>query len=620
MEILMRSLRLIVVVLGALTLSCAVDGPQFDSQESAIVDGVREDGYPEVMFLYNASVGSACTATLISPRVVLTAKHCVQLGNASQAADASNFRLFVGADSRRPRAQYLVSEVLPVPGSWNIGSRDSSDVALLILPADAAETPRPVEFGSARGLTTFTAIGYGQTPAGSSGTKMRTEKSVEGTDSGLIYVEGSVCSGDSGGPIIGPDGAIYGVASYIYARTRDDIDPRTNGPRCGAPGVYNGISQFQEFIEDAIESTGGCLPTEEICNGADDNCDGTVDEGCTAFGTACADNSECSSGLCGETEVGVVCTQTCDPLRTDFGCPPGFFCQNAGGCGGVCAPRTEEQLALGVECSASGQCASGHCAAVGEAIRRCQSPCADGANGCFAGEVCFANDNSCGACVEARFVAPPRDQGEPCAADEECTSGTCMNDNGVRFCSDVCAMEGDCDEGFHCRAEQCIPGVAEGVGGGCLENEDCAGGFCATQGERSWCTTFCTGIEDCPLGFSCTEAGDQNICTPANGLVGDSCEVNEGCISGLCVNNTDRGSVCSRFCDAEIACSAGFECQRVSNAAVCLRPGTSGTEEMPPITVPIDDGGCSASPGNAAGGAWSLLGLLGLAVLRRRRR
>jgi uncharacterized protein (TIGR03382 family) len=614
----MRS-RLLALVLGSLTLSCAVNGPQFDSQESAIVDGVREDGYPEVMFLYNAAVGSACTATLISPRVVLTAKHCVQLGNAAQAAPASNFRLFVGGDSRRPRAQYLVSEVLPVPGSWSINTRDAADVALLILPAPAAETPRQMEFGSPRGLATFTAIGYGQTPAGTSGTKMRVEKNVEGTDSGLIYVEGSVCSGDSGGPIIGPDGSIYGVASYIYARTRDDIDPRTNGPRCGAPGVYNGIAQFQEFIEDAIESTGGCLPTEEICNGADDNCDGTVDEGCSEFGTACADNTECSSGLCDETEVGVVCTQTCDPLRADFGCPPGFFCQNAGGCDGLCAPRTNEELALGDECSASGECASGHCAAIGEATQRCHFPCGDGANGCFAGEVCFANANSCGACVAAGFVAPPRDQGEPCEADEDCGTGTCMNDNGVRFCSDACAMAGDCDEGFHCRAEQCIPGVAEGVGGGCLENEDCADGFCATQGERAWCSAFCNTIEDCPLGFSCTDAGDQNICAPANGLVGDSCEVNEGCISGLCVNNTSRGSVCSRFCDAEVACSAGFQCSRVGDSAVCLRPGNGSAEEEPPTTVPFEDtGGCSASPG-ASGGAWSLFGLLlgGLSARRR---
>lgn len=571
------------------------------------------------MFLYNAAVGSACTATLISPRVVLTAKHCVQLGNSPQAAQAGNFRLFVGSDSRRPRAQYNVSEVLPVPGSWDIGRRDSADVALLILPAPAAETPRPIDFGSPRSLTTFTAIGYGVTPGGSSGTKMRVEKTVEGTDSGLIYVEASVCSGDSGGPIIGPEGSIYGVASYIYARSRDDVDPRTNRPRCGAPGVYNGIQQFQEFIEEAIEATGGCLPTEEICNGADDNCDGTVDEGCSAFGAACADNSECSSSLCDETEVGVVCTQTCDPLRPDFGCPPGFFCQNAGGCDGLCAPRTDEELALGDECSASGECASGHCAAIGEATLRCHSPCGDGQNGCFAGEVCFANDNSCGACVGAEFVAPPRDQGEPCESDEECDGGTCMDDAGVRFCSDACAMVGDCDEGFHCRDNQCIPGVAEGVGGGCLANQDCADGFCATQGESSWCSTFCESIEDCPLGFSCTAAGDQNICTPANGLVGDSCEMNEGCISGLCVHNTSHGSVCSRLCDAGIACSAGFECQRVGNAAVCLRPGGSMTE-MTPETVPFeDDGGCSASPGSAPAGAWTFLGLMGLVLLRRRR-
>ncbi|MFT5358880.1 MAG: MYXO-CTERM domain-containing protein [Polyangiales bacterium] len=617
MEVLMRS-RLLALVLGSLTFSCAVDGPQFGSQESSIIDGVREEGYPEVMFLFNLATRGACTATLISPRVVLTAKHCVQNGNAAQAAAANNFRLFVGSNGRRPSAQYNVSEVLTVPGSWDIGRGDASDVALLILPANAAETPRPVEFGSASGLTTFTAIGYGQTPEGTSGIKMRVQGTVERTGGGLIFVAPSVCQGDSGGPIIGDDGSIYGVVSYGYARSQADFDALQSG-RCGPPAVYNGIAQFQEFIEDAIESTGGCSPTEEVCNGADDNCDGTVDEGCSAFGVACTDSSECSSGLCDETEVGVACTQACDPLRADLGCPPGFFCQNAGGCDGLCAPRTDEELALGDECSASGECASGHCAAIGEATQRCHFPCRDSTNGCFAGEVCFANDNSCGACVAARFVAPPRDQGEPCEADEDCGTGTCMNDNGVRFCSDACAMPDDCDEGFHCRAEQCIPGIAEGAGGGCLENQDCAGGFCATQGERAWCSAFCTSIEDCPLGFSCTDAGDQNICTPANGLVGDSCEVNEGCISGLCVNNTSRGSVCSRFCDADTACSAGFQCNRVDTSAICLRP-ESGDEE-PPTTVPFeeDSGGCSASPG-ASGGAWSLLGLAGLAILRRRRR
>lgn len=561
---------------------------EFDFAESPIVDGVTESGYPEVMFLYNASVGSACTATLISPRVVLTAKHCVQDGESSSASAASDIRLFVGESSRRPNAQYTVSEVLPAPGRWDL--RDASDVALLILPAAAAEEPRPIDFGSPNTLTTFTAIGYGQTPSGLSGTKMRTEKTVDGSGRGFIYVRPSVCSGDSGGPLIGPDGGIFGVASYIYSETGAQ-------PVCGtAPGAYNSLQAFQEFIEDAIESTGGCVPSEEVCNGADDNCDGVVDEGCSAFGDICAGDEECASGLCSETEVGVVCTQSCDPLRAELGCPPGFFCQNDGGCSGVCALQTEE-LGLGAECDASGECSSGYCAAVGEETRRCHSPCGDQQAMCLAGEVCFANEGSCGVCVDAQFVAPPRDQGEPCQVDSDCGDGICLDDAGVRFCARACEAAEDCDDAFHCRGSRCIPGALEEIGGACLENGDCSAGFCAAQGERSWCTGFCESIDDCPLGFSCSAAGDSNICTPANGLLGDECTIDDECISGLCALGP-VGSVCSRFCGPELACSAGFECQRVGDAGgVCVRPqgqdSAPGPTEVP--LVPSADSGCSAS-------------------------
>lgn len=588
----------------ALTLyACtAPSSLDFDSAESPIVDGVTESAYPEVMFLYNAAVGSACTATLISPRVVLTAKHCVQDGDSESTSDPSDFRLFVGENSRRPTAQYLVSEVIPAPGRWDI--RDASDVALLILPAPAAEEPRLVNFGSPNALTTFTAIGYGQTPSGRSGTKMRVEKTVDGSGRGFIYVRPSVCSGDSGGPLIGPEGGIFGVASYIYSETGAQ-------PVCGtAPGAYNGLQTFQEFIEGAIEDTGGCVASEEVCNGADDNCDGVVDEGCSAFGEMCTSDDQCASSVCGDTEAGVLCTQTCDPLRAELGCPPGFFCQNTGGCNGLCAPRTEE-LGHGAECETSGQCSSGYCAAVGEETRRCHSPCRDGQGMCLAGEVCFANADSCGACVEARFVAPPRDQGEPCEEDSDCVDGVCMDDAGVRFCARACEGSDECDEAFHCRASRCIPGALEDIGGGCLENGDCATGFCATQGEQRWCSAFCESIESCPLGFACTDLGEQSICTPANGLIGDECTDSGDCIGGLCISDPVRGSVCSRFCGQGLACSAGFECLRREDDGVCVRPALQDeTDEQGTVPFIPSDSGCNASSSSSSGAFLWLIAIL----------
>src|SRR5262245_12920553 len=58
----------------------------------AIIGGSEDHRDPAVVFLLLE--GAGCTGTLISPRVVLTARHC--FGNASQA------RVFFGTDPRDP--------------------------------------------------------------------------------------------------------------------------------------------------------------------------------------------------------------------------------------------------------------------------------------------------------------------------------------------------------------------------------------------------------------------------------------------------------------------------------------------------------------------------------------
>jgi hypothetical protein len=97
--------------------------------------------------------------------------------------------------------------------------------------------------------------------------------------------------------------------------------------------------------------TGEVLPSMEICNGADDDCDGTVDEGCPCVvGTQQA----CYTGPAGTLGVGPckagtqTCTPTgwgpcegevvpqpnecgvvdnnCDGSTTELTCPPGFTC------------------------------------------------------------------------------------------------------------------------------------------------------------------------------------------------------------------------------------------------------------------------------------------------------
>jgi V8-like Glu-specific endopeptidase len=574
-----------------------------------------------VVFVYNVR-GAACTGALISPRVVLTAKHCIQ-GTRSGAAPASQFRVYMGDSTSRFTAEFTVAEVRPAPGCWDLCG-DASDVAVMILSTPSSVPPIPVSFDSAGSLVgrDATAIGFGQTPSGSSGTKYRTMARVENSSRGLIFVDPSVCSGDSGGPLIGADGRIYGVASFIYSP-----DGRSE-PRCGtAPGAYNGIANYMDLIATAIADGGDCLPTggPETCNGVDDDCNDLVDETCTPLGSLCTSDDECVGGLCGDTPSGRVCTQPCDPLRPALGCPPGLYCAGMSGCDGLCAPgaAVPEALGYGRDCTRNEECASLLCANPGDGRQRCLTPCRGDAGMCFAGEVCSAGAGACGACVASEIVRGARGLGEPCTVDGECASASCFDDHDVLYCSRTCATDAECGAGFHCRGTDCARGAREGIGGGCVANEDCAdpdgtgplGAICAERGGVSWCTAFCSGDAACPPGFSCVPAGGAMVCAPTGGaLVGEECLVNPDCLSGLCID-AGHGLVCTRFCDAETRCSAGFECVRTGDgrSAVCVAP------VKPPRA---DSGGCATSPsrGGTSIASVALALLVALGALSRRRR
>lgn len=582
--------------------------PEVGASPAAIVNGTREAGRDEVVFMYRTD-GAACSASIISPYVVLTAAHCVQSG--STAAPASRFRVYTGSSTRSFTAEYRVSEVRMVPGA-GLSGREANDVALLVLSSPSRETPIPLGRGtpaSSLAGRTLTAVGYGQTPSGGSGTKYTVETRLDGYQGGFIFVPPTVCSGDSGGPLLSDDGAVYGVASFIYSP-----DGRTE-PRCGtAPGAYNEIYRHLDFIDGVLAETGTCVPSpsgEETCDGTDDDCDENVDEGCIAIGDPCGSSDTCVGALCADTVAGRVCTSECDALRPDEGCGPGFYCAGGGGCGGYCVRGMAGSLGNDADCTDNTQCASLFCHDPGDGRRRCLDPCRADAAICYAGEVCPATPGTCSGCVPGDLVSFPRGLGEHCDTDEDCRDDmVCLEYAGLRECSRPCTDDASCGEGFECRDAMCRLDRRQGVGGVCHDNPDCGDAVCAAQGDRAWCTAQCTTAADCPAGFDCVDAGGPLVCAPMENLDGEACTVNDDCASGLCAT-LGADTFCTSWCDRRNPCAPGFECQRTGgDGAVCVPAAAEETG---------GGGGCRVGVGSSGGGA-TVLALAALAGLVRRRR
>lgn len=225
-----------------------------------------------------------------------------------------------------------------------------------------------------------------------------------------------------------------------------------------------------------------CTPSgPEVCDGADNDCSGTIDDGAAA--SSCDDDNQCSIDSC---DLGA-CAHTalsCDDGNgcTNDTCDPATGCAHQNDCGdGVCDLSCENASTCPADCIGAGSCQSGQYSCVGATGQIGENSC----NGDFA---CYlrpgnVGDNSC----NGYSVCNGSNSGN--VGDNSC--------NGFGACFGISVNVGDnsCDGDNACFQSSSAVGS-----GSCNAFNACCTN--ATDRGDNACNTFC----------ECADGGCQGGC------------------------------------------------------------------------------------------------------------
>ena len=162
----------------------------------------------------NSAIG-ACSATVIAPRALLTAAHCLDEGVAA-------VRVWLGS------GEEIVAQSFAFYPNYKFNTPGSFDVGIVVMADDLPRNAVPVLTGR-EGRVGETAIiaGWGKDQSNVPATLRAGSTTVSAVNSSVletIYAppSSSVCQGDSGGPILLSEGGVWAIGG-ITSATSDNI-------------------------------------------------------------------------------------------------------------------------------------------------------------------------------------------------------------------------------------------------------------------------------------------------------------------------------------------------------------------------------------------------------------
>ncbi len=365
-----------VLAFGAFTGCEHQSSEELARVDAPIIGGKLDTSHRGVVSLLKAVEDGfypACSGTLITQNLVLTAHHCVAALSSADGASVDcaktefkatepassmlvSVEANVGSEGLNP---FRVAQVWVPAGTSSVCGRD---IALLLLSGTGvpANQATPIEPGLNQELLpndVFAAIGYGlQDPKDATGETLGHRMSVtnakvfcEGTACGVDMVKAGefiadspVCSGDSGGPALDQAGHVSGVTS--------------RGDEKCTVGIYSSVAAWRDFIIEKtfVAATSGHYQPPAWAGDPPTGFEPGTPSGGTSSGGGTGNGSGGAISLAGRGAGGAAGTGTgvstiVDPLGLSCtgACPGSYVCwAPTNKPPGICVPECNAQQSM----------------------------------------------------------------------------------------------------------------------------------------------------------------------------------------------------------------------------------------------------------------------------------